>query len=152
MLVSVAAIISGCAIGSRQDVGRSKLKVRTFIDGADVLFVRGDQIWFKHYAYDLPGKWRKVNEPSYVNGSEWMPEWKDSLSDRFTIPSDSVAALPPNKEFDETTLEVNSYGAWGKVSVVEYPNAGNDFTLVVLLDDLEYEGASWYNIGIDWED
>lgn len=151
VLLSVASLFVGCASTSEEEQ-TARLTIRSFIDGADSIMVRGDQIWFEHHAYELPGQWLGGDEPTYVNkDNEWKPVWNGSLSRKFVIP-EKESALPPNRAFTAETLEISVKGGWGRVEVAEYPSAENDFTLVLSVDDRGPDGAHWYEVGIDWDD
>ncbi len=150
LVASLVGLLAGCAT-TQDDTTSARLRVRSFIDGADSLIVRGDQIWFEHHAYELPGRWMGGDEPTIINGEyEWRPVWTGSVSDRFRIP-DPESALPPNRSFDADTLRVTHRGGWGSVVVSQYPAADNGYTLIVTIDDRGPEGATWYTVGIDWD-
>jgi hypothetical protein len=151
VLLSVASLFVGCASTNEDEQG-ARLTIRSLIDGADRIMVRGDQIWFEHHAYDLPGQWLGSDEPTYVNkDNEWKPVWNGSLSEKFLIP-EKESALPPNRAFTAETLEVSVKGGWGRMDVAEYPSADNDFTLVLSINDCGPDGAHWYEVRIDWDD
>lgn len=151
LILAVAGLFTGCATLSDKEMD-ANLTVRTFIDGADLLMVRGDQVWFKHLAYELPGCWQGGDEYTYINGDQlWKPVWKGNDSNKEQI-LDKDRALPPNKAFTADTLKVKSSGSFGRVDVAEYPSADNDYTLVLSIDDRGPDGAYWYNIGISWQE
>lgn len=150
-LLLVANLFSGCdtTAGDGKD---ARLVIRSFIDGADSIMVRGDQVWYEHHAYELPGQWLGGNEPTVINKEhEWIPLWDGSVSDKFVLP-DKQSALPPKKAFTAETLAVNVKRGWGKVTVAEYPSAENNYTLKLTIDDRGPDGAHWYNISLDWDD
>lgn len=152
LFASCLLLLNGCVGNNTADTSNCRIRFRSFIDGCDVVKIRGDQVWFVHKAYELPGHWMGCEEPSFVNGSEkWFPNWDGSVSDRYTI-EDKERALPLKREFTAETLKITIKGDLGNVFVSEYPNEENDFTLAVTLDDRSAEGASWYEIGIDWDD
>ncbi len=144
------ALMTGCA-SSQSAISNSRIRVRSFVDGCDVIKVRGDQVWYVHKAYELPGRWQGCNEPTLVNGEKWYPQWDGTVSDRFVI-ADKDNALPIEKEFTAETLKVTSNTVLGDLIGVQYPSAENDYTFSVTLDDRGAEGASWYELGLDWED
>jgi len=147
MILTAAVFFVGCATTNDQD--DAKLVIRSLIDGSDDLMIRGDQVWFVHSSYELPGRWQGGNEPTYLNDEEWLPVWQGSNSDKYVI-QDKDAALPANTAFTEETLSVTAKGGHGKVVVSEYPSADNDYTLKMQIDDRGPDGANWYRIRINW--
>ena len=150
LLATAAIAMTGC-ISNSVDVSTSRLRIRSFIDGCDVVKIQGDKVWFEHQSYSFPGAWKGFNEATLVNGEPWLPAWTGLVSEKFEI-ANKEAALPANREFTAETLKVAGNCGLGRFSVGEYPSAANDYTLSVTLDDSTAEGASWYEIGIDWED
>ena len=152
VFASLALLMGGCVSNDGVDTSNCRMRVRVFIDGADVIKIRGDQVWIVHKAYELPGRWMGSNEPVIVNGSEkWFPVWNGTLSDRYTI-EDKDHALPLNRAFTAETLDVSVKTSLGTFDVSEYPSAENNYTLTVSLDDRAADGASWNEIGLDWDD
>lgn len=149
VFASLALLLGGCSTPAPMS---NRLSVMAYVDGSDVVKVRGDQIWIIHKAYELPGRWMGVNEPVIVNGDQkWFPNWNGTESDRYTI-EEKDRALPLNREFTSDTLDVSSKTGLGNFFVSEYPNKDNNYTLSVTLDDRAAEGASWYGFGLDWDD
>ena len=146
LLASAALAMTGC-VSNSVDISASRLRIRSFVDGCDIVKVQGDKVWFEHQAYALPGQWMGFNEPTFVNGQRWQPTWTGSDSDKFT----ADAALPA-REFTADTLKVVSNTGLGRATVAEYPSKANGYTLAITLDDRNAQGASWYEVGIDWED
>lgn len=128
-----------------------RLSIRSLIDGADRLMIRGDQVWFEHLAYELPGRWSGFEYPTTFNREiEWHPVWKTDYSDTFVIP-DKNAVLPLGVEMTEETLKVVTNRGKDQVTVAEYPNEHNDYTLVLYLDDRGPYGPHWFDVRLDWE-
>lgn len=151
VLASFAFLVGGCVSDNAADLSSSRIRVRAFIDGSDVVKIRGDQVWFVHKSFEFPGRWQGCNEPILVNGAKWEPKWNGNLSDRYTI-EDKDCALPLGKAFTKETMNVVAKSGLGNFFVSEYPSADNDYTLSVTLDDLGAEGASWYEFGVSWDD
>lgn len=148
--LAAVLVFTGCASIDR-DEDPPRLTVRTLIDGADRLMIRGDKVWFEHLAYELPGRWSGSDYPTTFNKDyEWKPVWNGDFSDEFEIP-DEDAVLPMGIEFDEDTLKVKSNRGKGQVTIAEYPNAGNDYTLVLYLDDRGPYGPHWFDLKLYWE-
>ncbi len=151
-LVLLVGFVSGCASPPCSEKDGCRICVRVLIDGSDRLMIRGDRMWFEHLAYELPGRWGGGNYPVTVNREHrWFPLWDGNFSDKFVIP-DKDAALPPNKAFTEETLVMKVRKNLGQVHINQYPNAENDFTLVLSFDDRGPLGPHWYQVCLDWED
>jgi len=125
------------------------LHIKAFIDGSDYIKIRGNSIWYEHQRWDLPGKWhdgsRNIthDEPTYLNGVAWRPEWQAKVSKRHQL---TGPALPP-KANDQ--IRVAKVKARGNVSIAETPTAENDYTLSILVDD-RANAADWYEIVVEW--
>ena len=147
----MATALAGCI--SRAPDPAGKLYVRSLIDGEDTLFIKGDQMWFVHSAYQVPGKWAGAELPTYINESqEWDVKWNGNLSDIVKIEK-AESALPTSGTWDANNMSVKFYTAgYGVASVLEYPSAANNYTLSVKFDDAEPYGAHWYSVDIDWDD
>ena len=151
LLASLALVSGGCVTQSGADLSNARIRVRAFIDGCDVVRIRGNQVWIDHAGYELPGRWQGSNEPIILNVTQkWYPTWDGYRSDKCTI-EDGDRALPEKKEFSQDTLSVQGKLGLGVLFVSEYPSADNDYTLSVTLDDSSAEGASWYEFGVFWD-
>ena len=125
---------------------RGILSVLSLIDGSDVLKLAGDRLWFEHESADPPGKWQGRNEPTFIDGKEWMPVWQGKRSEPF----EGLALpfpLPDGKE-----LEVHTTRGRGRVYVSEQPGEANEHTASIYLDDRGPGGADWYEIVVDIQD
>jgi beta-lactamase regulating signal transducer with metallopeptidase domain len=124
------------------------LRIRAFIDGSDYIKIRGTSLWYEHQKWDLPGKWWnrlaniKHDEPTYINGKAWKPEWEGRVSKPYIM---KQATLP--KEVNDRINLTKIFGR-GSVSIAETPKPQNDYTLSVLLDDNLYNKAQWYEVVI----
>ena len=120
-----------------------ELRVRAFIDGTDVLKVRGSELWYEHKGDALPGKWAGNNKPTYVNKSEWMPEWEGSVSRPFENVQPQFLPKP-----GATVSIAHKYGR-GKATIVERPSEKNNQTLSIQLSDPD-GGADWLEVVVRW--
>lgn len=147
----MALLISGCVTSEPAPEG--KLHIRTLVDGSDTLFIKGNSMWYVHHAFQLPGKWAGSDLPTYINQEQaWYPVWSRNLSDVVKI-EDPDAALPEVGKWDSSNMSVKIYtSGFGVHKVREYPNAENDYTLIVDMDDSEPLGGHWYAIDIDWDE
>jgi hypothetical protein len=120
------------------------LKIKSFIDGADVIKIQANKIWYEHESWNLPGRWEGRNEPTFINEKEWIPEWEG----RNSKPFDEIQ--PPLPTEADTRIYASETQGRGPVYVIERPNAGNDYVLSLYLDDAAIDGADWYEVLVQW--
>ena len=124
------------------ETSANTVTIRALIDGMDVVRLRGDTLWYEHIDHALPGAWvgdsdRSGNEPTVVNGVEWIPQWDGRFSTQHTA---AGGLLPAESAVSVTAVAVS---ARGRVVLLEQPSEENDYTLSVLLDDSQQGGAEW---------
>ena len=136
---------TGCSLLQSGRTSPGSLRVRAFIDGSDTIKIRGNEIWYEHHEFDLPGKWQgRFDEPTLVNGKAWKPEWNESISS----PYREIRPAFPKVTADRVKL--TKLAGRGPVSIAEPSDPANDYTLSVLLDDDQFGGAEWYEILVEW--
>lgn len=127
------------------------LHIRAFIDGRDMIKIKGVELWYEHLAWDLPGKWWdragniKHDEPTYINGTAWKPEWQEKVSKPYRL-EQAIPFRQPNNQ-----IVLKKIKARGSVSIAELPQQSNDYTLSILLDDNRFNAAQWYEFIIAWQ-
>ena len=165
-ILAAATLVSlvGCmGQGQLPEMGEDdKLCIQVLIDGRDILYLKGDKIWIQHEAYDMPGKWAGQDLPVTIYtdrdrnsrsdrrpGQKWKLKWNGNLTQQETI--ENGTPIPNYGEWDEDNfkVEIRTIG-YGRGKVQHYPNAVNDYTLVIELDDIEPDGAHWFGIYINW--
>lgn len=146
MCISLACImLTGCSNFPILGTPHGSIQIKAFIDGSDVIKIRGNELWYEHLKWDLPGKWQdRFDEPTIVNGKEWKPEWNGLMSDRF---HDFSPALPKRKLKDITLTKIQGRG---NVDISAKPDKENNYTLSIYIDDNQYSGAEWYDIKVEW--
>ena len=133
---------------SRASSWRLGLTIRVWIDGSVLVKVREDKVWFEHISHALPGTWvtdtdHTGNEPTVVNGVEWIPEWDGRISNAYTV----EGGIWP---LDVWFVAPHVLSARGRVFVVEQASEDNDFTFTLMLDDDQQPGAAWYEVELRW--
>ena len=111
--------------------------------------VRGDTVWFEHINHGLPGTWvgdfdNSGNEPTLIDGVEWVPQWDGRISDAYTAEGGFLPAE------SDVWVSVRRLSARGRVVVVEWPRDDNDYTFTMMLDDDQQPGAAWYEVELLW--
>jgi CubicO group peptidase (beta-lactamase class C family) len=131
----------------RAGAGRHVVTVRALIDGSDLVKVRGNTVWFEHINHALPGAWvgdlDSGNEPTLIDGVEWVPQWDGRISNAYT----AEGGLPAERDVWVVVLR---HSARGRVLLVERPCEANDYTFTMMLDDDVLPGAAWYEVELRW--
>ena len=160
---AAAAMFTGCASdnGMGTDVERQEgeIHIKALIDGRDIVFFKGNNIWIQHMAYALPGQWAGQNRPIEINtgknrrdgreSQKWNLEWSGNLTKQEII--EDSPPIPSSGKWDASNFKVDfSTVGYGIARVKSYPSAINDYTLVLEFDDVEPDGAHWYSADISW--
>jgi hypothetical protein len=129
-----------------QQSGTKLVTILTLIDGSDVLKIRGNELWFEHRNFELPGKWvdhsdASGNEPTYINSEAWVPKWSGDVS----LPYAAKSRLLPegSSQFEARLVTPRDRGS---ITILQQPSAQNNFTLSILMDDDFADGAAWYQV------
>lgn len=142
LLLSILVLGFGCAT---QKATTGEVRIKAYIDGSDVVKLNGSRIWYEHGAFELPGRWRGANEPTYVDGAARQPEWMGRVSKPFGKVS------PPFPGAAVSNVELVKHAGRGAVSIGQMPTPQNNYTLAVCFDDNEPDGADWYDVAIRWQ-
>jgi hypothetical protein len=134
------------------------LTVRAFVDGRSQLVVREERVYWHHLDFAAPGRWldpdtqRAYDEPTYLNGAAWYPAWPDQL-DRENrdcgCDSSAISGVPALARQDRVAA-LSIEQARGLVTIIQQPEAGNDYTLIVEFDDGGPGGADWYEVTLQY--
>ena len=144
--LAFAFVLSLNSYASQQTQSGTKLvTILSLIDGSDVLKIRGNELWFEHRNFVLPGKWagdfdESGDEPTYVNNEAWAPKWNGGVSLPYAA---KTRLLPEGSQVDVRFVTPQDRGT---VTILEQPSAQNNFTLSILLDDDLANGAAWYQV------
>lgn len=149
--IVATAIVTGCTTFVPPEK-EGKVTIQALVDGRDLIYIHGNKICIQHLLNQFIGKYNDSNIPVSINGKEqWHPTWNEAISDEYTF-SNEVPALPTSGEWNESNMKVKYVTTGlGNVEVVKYPNAENNYTLIIKADDHLPSGAHWYFFDIDWE-
>ncbi|MEO6452440.1 MAG: T9SS type A sorting domain-containing protein [Ginsengibacter sp.] len=117
---------------------------RAYIDGSDYIHVLGNKVWYVHRNFQLPGKWDGANEPTYINGNVWFPDWSGDISDKYTLLNPPLAS----PIISDVTIEKIS--GRGPVTLTQFPDADNNYEAIILADDDPPGGPDWYEFKLKW--
>jgi hypothetical protein len=119
------------------------------IDGSDEVHIKGNQLWYVHKTWLLPGQHPDCpgdgNLPTYINGAAWYPVWNGNVSQPTTIPS----ALRSHLQILSWSTDRDRVGAHG-VTVLQKPTRANQREGVFLIDDDAPLGPAWYTISVGY--
>ncbi len=123
------------------------LDIQAFIDGRDQMVIQGSTLNWYHYDWQAPGKWNGNNYPVTINLSlDGAPvstnEWYEPQASSSTVPAVFTGLSPAVPATEDVTL--TAVEARDGLSMVQAPNAGNDYTTVIEFNDNQSSGAAWY--------
>ncbi len=120
------------------------ITIKARIDGRDILKIQGKKVWWEHELGGFPGDPKGGNEPTFINGIAWRPQWDGSN----TIPFEVSAPIFRPKSPAQVTL--TKLSGRGDAAISELPTPANDGTLSVYFND-EEGGADWYDVSLLWK-
>ncbi len=136
-----------------------KLSIRHEIDGRSELVVGTYHAYYNHLDYAAPGlhHWfgqadptSEPQRPSYLQGFEWYPTWPEDGENRDCGCSSSVFETQPPHEvlvpWADAEIELDVLEGRGEVEIVQYPDANNDYQLIIEFDDNPQGGPAWYEV------
>jgi hypothetical protein len=116
--------------------GPRKMKFKAYVDGTDVVKLRGQSVWIEHQSWQLPNR-------ITVNGKKWTPQWDGSTSAPYKL------GWGFNQRRAENIKLTKLIGR-GTITIMEMPTAENQETLSIQVDDGPYGGADWYEFVVSW--
>ncbi|HUB87301.1 MAG TPA: hypothetical protein VMB22_05370 [Verrucomicrobiae bacterium] len=127
--------------------GPRTVTFKAYVDGTDVVKLRGWKLWIEHQQWQRP---KKIS----INGKPWTPAWSASKSPTFPSWSDNLTApyafAGAFRFGNPEKIKVSKRLGRGTVSILERPSAGNNWTLAILVDDGPFPGADWYEFTASW--
>lgn len=150
--IVATTIITGCTTFVPPEK-EGKITIQALVDGRDLIYIRGNKICIQHMLNQFIGEYNDSNIPVCINGNEdvWQPKWNQAISDEHQF-NKTIPSLPTSGTWDETNMSVKYVTTGlGKIEIITYPNADNNYTLTIKVDDHLPSGAHWYFLDIDWE-
>ncbi len=131
-----------------QGFAPTELVVEAIVDGPGYFHVRPEGVYWESGHAAKPGKWNGRNEPTYVNGTAWMPRWgksrEDRGKDRTELYRVGLGSVDLEFELLAVTKKQGESGIEKRTEVASKVE-GNEF--IVTIPDPEPE-ARWYKFVI----
>jgi len=132
----------------------STLNVRAYIDGRSQLFIQGNAAHWRHLDFAAPGRHfdAEINQPTFLNQAIWEPIWPDvpDTENRDCYCDSSSYEGIPNLAKTDQPVQLEVVQGRGEVFISQQPNAANNYTLVIELDDNPFDGPTWYEINLGY--
>ena len=137
--ISALVVVCGC-----KDSPKNVIKIRAFIDDKDVIKIQGNKVWWEHEQGAFPGDPKGGNQPTFINGIAWRPQWDGTNS----LPFESLAPAFRPKHPEQVTF--TKLSGRGDAVISNLPIPVNDGTLSICFND-EEGGADRYEVCILWK-
>jgi serine/threonine protein kinase len=146
IVIACALLVAGALAIVYRSITETKhaITIKASIDDNDVIKIQGNKVWWEHERGTLPGDPKGGNQPTFVNGIAWRPQWDGTNS----IPFESLAPAFRPKHPEQVTFTMLS--GRGNAVISELPTAANNGTLSISFND-EEGGADWYEVSILWK-
>lgn len=137
----VCLILSGAAAARAQV---EELKIQAYVDGPSTLHVTPTSLYWVNGDNAKPGRQDGQNYPTYVNGEEWLPQWRNGREARG---SDQSAPFPVKLGTVDLDFELVAVGdrredtGIHERTPVNFRKDRSEYR--VLIPDPE-NGAQWY--------
>lgn len=123
------------------------IRVEALIDGRSQLILRGDSAQWFHLDWAAPGRIDFQNAPTVINGVEWYPVWPDypDAENRFcNCYSDIFDGVEPPLPQSDMTVMLNIIRSRYDTHIAQYPDVGNNYTLIIEFNDNPPRGGDTY--------
>lgn len=141
----LALVFASLSLTSAAEEEPKKFMIEVLIDGPSELRVKKDGIYWINGGNAKPGRHEGQEEPTYVNGKSWRPNWKNSRQDRGVdrTATKTLDGIDPTK----ITFNLRMVGMTRDASGIEKRDeirtsmAGEEFS--ILIPDSQ-SGSRWY--------
>lgn len=124
------------------------IRIKARIDGRSQLIIKNNTVQWYHIDNAAPGRHGGLDEPTYINDIAWMP---------WTVPgelrcggcySSVFEDLSPPFPQRDVTVELYVIKSRYMTTIVQYPTAANDYTLIIEFNDNPPGGDDWYEVEV----
>jgi hypothetical protein len=133
--------------------------IEAHIDGRDQLIFQRNTLQWHHFDFAAVGRHTGADSPTIIyskyNGTgtqaEWIPEWPEPppAEIRYEAFSSRYRNLFPEFPADGKPWSIDHLFGRGATRIVQQPNPGNDYSLIVEFDDNRFGGSRYYGIELD---
>lgn len=152
IILIAASLISACSLLEKPTP--TSFNIRAYIDGRSELIIQGDVLYWHHLDFDAPGRWEhgEIAYPTTLNETAWQPLWPDipDATNDFCNCNSSTAVGIPSLTRTDQQVELGIVQGRGRIAILQQPQADNDYTLILELDDNDLEGADWYELNLHY--
>lgn len=137
----------------------STLVIEAYVDGRDHLILQAGTAQWLHLDYAAVGRWDNQDLPTYFNDVAWTPSWPGHPAPDeirvFGVTSALYTGLTPALPNGPMTVSLaNLTIGRGPVTIVQYPDAANAYTLKIEFNDNDVglpatSYAGWYTVQLD---
>ncbi len=124
-----------------------KVTFRAYVDGSEMVKLRGNELWIEHLTWQLPAK-------ISVNGKNWEPTWDEDSSPNFpSWQNNNSAHYKISTTFhpgNPKSIKITKVAGRGVIRIAQKPLPTNEQTLGILVDDGPQGGADWYEFTVSW--
>ena len=121
--------------------------IEALIDGRSQLVIRGDTVYWDHFEFSAPGLQQGTDLPTILCGTDWYPVWPGGVNvDCSNCTSQPVSGLVPTLGSIDQTVTMDVLQARESVAIVQQPDSGNGYTLIVEFNDNITSGSEIYRI------
>lgn len=143
--VAFTSLFVGSVGHSAEAKGPQIVVIETLIDGSSELRVKRNGIYWINGGNAKPGRHDGQEEPTYVNGKSWRPNWRESEKDRGVDRSatKSVDGIDPAKTDFKLVMVGFARDSLGieKRDEIEVNRKGEELSIVI--PDSQ-SGSRWY--------
>jgi hypothetical protein len=154
IILFAAIFVSACSLIAQSTQVPTILNIRAYIDGKSQIVITGNTLYWRHLDFDAPGRWElgESNQPTYLNGVRWEPTWPDipDPTNESCNCNSSIYRGIPNLARTNQRVWLDLVQGRERISVIQQPNADNDYTFILELDDNSYGGAEWYEVNLNY--
>ncbi len=145
ILASLLVLVAGAGVRIAL-AGESprEVIVKARIDGASELIITTNGLRWKNGMYAKPGRHEGRQDPTYVNGTPWMPKWEKPGEERGVDTSDLFPLKFATLDLDFELLAVGDSASATNIEVRSSPTLSTGSgSFIVNIPDPEW-GSKWY--------
>lgn len=156
---SALTMMALAALGLPAAGHASTLVIEAYVDGRDQIALRGDTAQWLHFDYAAVGRWDNQDLPTYFNGVAWTPTWlgypaPNEIRVSGAVSSTYTGLSPALPEGHMGVTLINLTSGRGPVSIVQFPDAANAYTLKIEFNDNDIglpaaSYAGWYTVQLE---